>query len=281
MRVAALARDRVDRLHLVAAQLVQPLAGERDDLVLAHARLEHVDDVLVDAVDHRRRLVEQHDLVRRLDDAGVEHGLLGVTHRDALPLQFEQERGLDDVEAERSVSDPGLREQRLDLGHRVAHEARLGGDRAAEAEEPGPPVLVRQPFRVQLVMPHRRAEVPQDRVPVPQQQGVADHLVAERAADPGLGGVADVVEVEEQEGAALTRLQRRPGPRHAVPAQPAEVDALLVVDPHVAGGAEGPHARRALCCHEASSWSEGAIVCDFTRRFPGASGVPAACGADA
>src|SRR6202034_2901347 len=111
---------------------------------------------------------------------------------------------------------------------------------------PAPPVLLRQPWRVQLVMPDRGAEVPQDRVPVPEQQGVADHLVAERAADPGLGRVADVVEVEEQERAALTRLQRRPGPRDAVAAQPAEVDALLVVDPHVPGGTDGPHARRTL-----------------------------------
>ena len=201
---------------------------------------------VVDAVDHRRRLVEQHDLVRRLDDAGVEHGLLRVAHRDALPLQLEQERGLNDVDAERSVSDPGLAEQRLDLGHRIAHEARLGGDRAAEAEEPGPVVLLRQPLRVQLVMPHGRAEIPQYRVPVPEQQGVADHLVAERTADPGLRCVADVVEVEEQEGAALARLKRRPGPRHAVPAQSTEVDALLVVDPHLAGGSEGPHARWTL-----------------------------------
>jgi hypothetical protein len=254
MRVAPLARDRVDRLHLVAAELVQPLVGQRDDLVLAHPRLQHVDDVLVDAVDHRRGLVEQHDLVRRLDDAGVEHGLLGVANRDALPVQLEQERGLDDVEAERGARHPGLRELRLDLGHRVAHQARLGGDRTAEAEEPGPPVLVRQPCRVQLVMPHRRAEVPQNRVPVPEHQGVADHLVAERAADPGLRGVADVVEVEEQERAAVTRLQRRPGPRHPVAAQPGEVDPLLVVDPHVTGGAEGPHACRALCWgHQASS----------------------------
>ena len=141
-----------------------------------------------------------------------------------------------------SVGHPGLVSS--DLISVTASRIRpdLGGDRAAEAEEPGPPVLVRQPLRVQLVMPHRRAEVPQDRVPVPEQQRVADHLVAERAADPGLRGVADVVEVEEQEGAALARLQRRPGPRHAVPAQPGEVDALLVVDPHVAGGTEGPHA---------------------------------------
>ena len=38
VRVASLARDRVDRLHLVTAELVQSLVRERDDLVLADAR---------------------------------------------------------------------------------------------------------------------------------------------------------------------------------------------------------------------------------------------------
>jgi len=49
---------------------------------------------------------------------------------------------------------------------------------------------------------------------------------AERAADPRLGGVADVVEVEEQERAAIGRTQRLLGAGQAVGAQPAEVDAL-------------------------------------------------------
>ena len=63
------------------------------------------------------------------------------------------------------------------------------------------------------MVPHRRAEIPLDRVPVPQQQRVADHLVAERAADPGLRRVPDVVEVEQQERAAFRRPQSllRPG----------------------------------------------------------------------
>jgi phosphoserine phosphatase len=63
VRVAPLAGDRVDRLDLVRAELVQPLVRQGHDLVLAHARLECLDDVLVDPVDHRGGLVEQHDLV--------------------------------------------------------------------------------------------------------------------------------------------------------------------------------------------------------------------------
>ena len=66
-----------------------------------------------------------------------------------------------------------------------------------------------------------------------REQRVADHLVAEGTADPRLRGVADVVEVEEQERSALAALQRRLGASDAIVTQAREVDALLVVDAHV------------------------------------------------
>src|SRR5690606_18560222 len=78
------------------------------------------------------------------------------------------------------------------------------------------------------------------------QQRVADHLVAERAADPRLRRVPDVVEVEQQERPALARLERRLRPAESVLAQAIEVDAVLVVDAHDAGGAERTDARRAI-----------------------------------
>ena len=238
--VAALSGDRVDRLDLVGAHLVEPLVGERDDLVLADAGLQRLGDVLVDAVDHRAGLVEQHDLVGVLDDARVEHQLLGVDHAQPLALHLEEERRLDDVHADRHVRDPGLLEQRLDLRDGVDHQPDRRRDRAAEAEEAGAVVLLRHPRRVGLVVLHGRAEVPQHRVLAAREQRVADHLVAERAADPRLGGVADVVEVEEQERPALARLQRLPGAADPVVAQPREVDPLLVVDAHVARRREPP-----------------------------------------
>ena len=98
VRVAPLTGDGVDRFDLVGAHLVEPLAGQRDDLVLADAGLQRLDDVLVDAVDHRGRLGQQHDLVRRLDRARIEHQLLRVDDVQALPLHLEQERRLDDVD---------------------------------------------------------------------------------------------------------------------------------------------------------------------------------------
>ena len=110
MRVAALARDRVDRLDLVGAHLDQPLAGQGDDLVLAYAGFQRLDDVLVDAVDHRGRLREQHDLVGRLELPGVEHQLLAVDDREPLALHLEEECRLHDVDPDRRVGDSGVGE---------------------------------------------------------------------------------------------------------------------------------------------------------------------------
>src|SRR5665647_1365737 len=86
-----------------------------------------------------------------------------------------------------------------------------------------------------------RPEVPERRTVVPGQQRIASHLVAERATDPCLGGVADVVEVEEQERAALAGLERCLGPAQPVGAESVEVDALFVVDPHVARSRQRTH----------------------------------------
>ena len=122
VRVAPLPRDRVDRLDLVRAHLVEPLVGERHDLVLADARLERLDDVLVDPVHHRHGLGQQHDLVARLDHPSVEHELLGVDDGQSLPLHLEEERRLDDVDADRQVGHAGLDQQRLDLGDGGLHQ---------------------------------------------------------------------------------------------------------------------------------------------------------------
>ena len=70
VRAAPLARDRVDRLDELRAHLEQARVRERHDVALADARLQRLEDVLVDAVDHRAGLRQQHDLVRALDLAG-------------------------------------------------------------------------------------------------------------------------------------------------------------------------------------------------------------------
>ena len=202
VRVAALAGDRVDRLDLIRPQLVEPLVGQRDDLVLADPGLEHVHDVLVDTVDHRRRLGQQHDLVRRLDQPRVEHCCWRVDRHEALALHLEQERRLDDVDPDRPSATPASSSRPL-----ISPTA--DSIRPADgATAPRSPSIPARQFSSasqgkEPVVPCGRTEVPDHRLPAACEQGVAGHLVAEGAADPGLRGVADVVEVEEQEGAAL------------------------------------------------------------------------------
>ena len=56
VRAAALAGDRVDRLHELRAHLEQARVREGHDVALADAGLEGLEDVLVHAVDHRAGL---------------------------------------------------------------------------------------------------------------------------------------------------------------------------------------------------------------------------------
>ena len=81
----------------------------------------------------------------------------------------------------------------------------------------------------------RRAEVPDDRLGVAREQREAAELVALPLADLGARDVADVVDVEQQERAALGVAERPTGARQAVALQPAEVDPGLEIDPHPPG----------------------------------------------
>jgi hypothetical protein len=117
------AGDRVDRFDAVGAHLVEALGRERDDLRLLHAGLQRLGDVLVDAVDHRRRHVEQRELVDVLHLARLQHHLLAVAHLDALLLQREQHRRLDHVDAERHRSPPGPSRPPLDRHNALMTDA--------------------------------------------------------------------------------------------------------------------------------------------------------------
>ena len=174
-----------------------------------HAGLQRLGDVLVDAVDHRRRHVEQRQLVDALDLARLQHRLLAVAHLDAELLQLEQHRRLDDVDAERHVADALGVEQRLDLARRIAEQRDVGADGAAQAEQAGAAVVVVQPRRVQPVVLRRRAEVPDVGIAVAGEQRVARQLVARPLADHRARDVADVVLVEAQQR-AQARTRRAP-----------------------------------------------------------------------
>src|SRR4051812_40797882 len=147
MRAAALAGDRVDRFDAIGAHFIQPLGRERDDFVFAHARLQSFEDVLVDAVAHCRRHVEQRNFVNALDFARFEHDLLAILHFEPEFLQREQKWRLDDVDAERHVGNPFLHQDVVDFFRRFLEQADARIDGAAQSDVAGEAVIRRQPRR--------------------------------------------------------------------------------------------------------------------------------------
>src|SRR5262249_52683237 len=76
-----------------------------------------------------------------------------------------------------------------------------------------------------------RAEIPQDRLAVATEQCPAAELVALPLADLGRGDVADVVDVEHEQGAELGFLQRLAHAREPVAMEAEEVDPVLEIEP--------------------------------------------------
>ena len=101
VRVAAVAGDRVDRLDVLRAELEEHFHRARHDLVLAHARPQQPVDLLVGRVDDPGGVVEQRELVGRLDLPRLQHHRLRVGEVQALALEREQGRRIGHVDPER------------------------------------------------------------------------------------------------------------------------------------------------------------------------------------
>ena len=230
VRRAALARNGVDRLDAVRAHLVEPRGRERDDLGFLDAGLQGLGDVLVDAVDHRRRHVEEGQLVDVLHLARLEHHLLAVAHLDPELLQLEEHRRLDHVQAERHIAYSFRVQDRLDLRCRLAEQRDVASYRPAQSEEPRPAVIGVQPGRVKPVVLRSAAEIPDVGVAVAGEERVARELVARPFADDGARRIADIVLIEGEQRAQARGRQRGAHAREAVVVQPPEVDALLEID---------------------------------------------------
>ena len=203
--------------------------------------LRRSDEHLVRAVDHRAGRVEQHDLVDRLDLAGVEHDLLGVHDGDPLGLERRDHRRLDDVDAERHVEHALGLQDLADLAGRPPEQAGVGRHGAAQADHPGVDVVLGQPRAVQSMVLGRGPEVPDVRAAAARLERVARHLVAGPLADVRAGDVADVVEVEQQHRAKVGGVERGPGAAEAVRPEAVGVDPLLPVDGHRSRRRERPH----------------------------------------
>ena len=143
MRVAAVARDGVDRLDLLRAHLEQQLVRARDDLVLVDAGAQHPVDLVVDRVDDPGRLVEERDLLGGLDLARLEEhlGAVGDVHPGALQRLDRDE--VRHVDPERLVLEAELAQLVGDLLAEPVRDPGLDGHRAAHRRDAGAEVLRR------------------------------------------------------------------------------------------------------------------------------------------
>ena len=113
-----------------------------------------------------------------------------------------------------------------------------GATAPLQPDHPAADVLRRQPRAVEAVVLGRRAEVPEVRLAAAGEEREARHLVAGPLPDVGARDVADVVEVEDQQGAQLRCLERLADAVESVVPQPLGVDALLPVDGLESRGAD-------------------------------------------
>ena len=105
-----------------------------------------------------------------------------------------------------------------------------GIERAAQRRDAGPgPLLAVEPGVVELMVPGRRAEVPDDGLAAAGKQREADQLVHRPRPDVGGRHVPDVREVEGQQGTELGALELVLEPLQPFLTQPVEVDPLLPV----------------------------------------------------
>jgi hypothetical protein len=135
MGAAALARDRVDAFDELRAHVVEHLVDDRHALVLTDSRAHLPIELLVGAVGHRARHVQQRDLVTGLDHPRLLHQLLAVGNLDALALKREQNLRLDRVDPDRLAEQPALLELDPDLPGDVLGAARLRRHRPAQRRD--------------------------------------------------------------------------------------------------------------------------------------------------
>ena len=235
MRAAAFAGNGVDRFNAVRTHFVKTFGRHRDDFVFTDARLQRLENILIHAITHRCCGVEQRDFVVTLDLARIKHDLLPVHDLQAEFLQRKEERRLDDVNADRHVGDTFLLQDVVNLFRRLLKQADFRRHRAAQSGQARNAVVGGQPRRIEFVMAHRGAEIPDPGFAVAGQQAPACQLVACPFADHRARDVAHVDLVEHQQRTEFGFRQCVARARESVFVQTTEINALFEINLHAAG----------------------------------------------
>ena len=162
----------------------------------------------------------------------------------ALGLQRPQHRQLHHVHADRLTGQPVIAQDAGQPAGVAALDPDLLRDGPAPAGDARPPVRLVVPGREHLMGAGRRPDVPQDRVGAAHHQAAAEQLVPGPVADVRRGRVADVVHVEQDQGADVGLFECGADLVRTVGPEPGEIDALFPVGAEGgAGGGDGDGCR--------------------------------------
>src|ERR1035437_8879966 len=166
----------------------------------------------------------------------MEHGLLRVADIHAGLLHLEEERQLNDVDADGLAQHAGVSEKAQNLLDRRFKQSCLRGNCPAQSQHARTAVVGLEPGCEELVVTSGRSKVPDDGLAASREKAVASHLVAECSPDPGTRDVTDVVEIKEQQRAEFALLQSLASSGESIVSQSIEIDSHFEVHPHVSGG---------------------------------------------
>ncbi len=145
--------------------------------------------------------------------------------------QRPQDGHFDDVDPDRLAREAVLGQLGGDLAGDLLGDAGVGVEGATQGGDAGAgPVRAVEPRVVELVVAGGGTEVPDDGLATAGQEGEADELVHGPGADVGGRHVADVGEVEGEQGAEIGALEGVVEAAQALLPEPTEVDPLFPVD---------------------------------------------------
>src|SRR5580700_7495743 len=240
VRAAALTRNRIHSFNIFGAEVVEHFAHKPDSLVFAHARLHRPIQLVVRCIHHHRRMIEQGNLILRLDDTRVRHELLAVHNGDPFALQCEQDRRLDNVNPQRLLMKSTLLELHFYFARNVFRASHLWRHRAAQQRDSRARTLA-QPRAILLMVPGSRPEVPKNGLIILGQQRESTDLVLCPGTDMRGCEIAHIVHVETQQRTHFRFGEESLGSSQSLRAKALKIDAVFPIHRHSSIG---------LQCHD-------------------------------
>ena len=233
MGTGAFPANGVDALHILRPQLVQHLVDQGHAIIFPHSGPQFQIQGIIGGVHHSASGVQQGDFILGFDAAGFQHQLLAVHYIQPLFLQGEQHYRLHHIHAHRFVLQAAQFQFNADFPGYIRRQVSRRRRSPPQSGNAGPGAFP-QPGAVNLMMPRRRAEIPQNRLVLLGQQGKAHQLVHGPSTDNGGGQVADVVHIEGEQRAQLRLFEQLLGPGQPLGAEPLKVNPFLPVHAHSA-----------------------------------------------